>query len=79
MGIYLFGSETASRLLPEFVSSNPLLHVPLFPLFQDVEAVPGVPTVIRFSHVLQKDAFLVFRTLCKLSMRPLADGPPDPK
>uniref|UniRef100_A0A3B3QR57 ARF guanine nucleotide exchange factor 2 n=1 Tax=Paramormyrops kingsleyae TaxID=1676925 RepID=A0A3B3QR57_9TELE len=45
----------------------------------DVEAVPGVPTVIRFSHVLQKDAFLVFRTLCKLSMRPLADGPPDPK
>ncbi|XP_052777069.1 brefeldin A-inhibited guanine nucleotide-exchange protein 1-like isoform X4 [Mya arenaria] len=32
-----------------------------------------------FSHVLQKDAFLVFRSLCKLSMKPLADGPPDPK
>ena len=29
--------------------------------------------------VLQKDAFLVFRSLCKLSMKPLADGPPDPK
>ncbi|ESP03614.1 hypothetical protein LOTGIDRAFT_180087 [Lottia gigantea] len=27
----------------------------------------------------QKDAFLVFRSLCKLSMKPLADGPPDPK
>uniref|UniRef100_A0A8B9S4U9 ADP ribosylation factor guanine nucleotide exchange factor 2 n=1 Tax=Apteryx owenii TaxID=8824 RepID=A0A8B9S4U9_APTOW len=33
----------------------------------------------KFSHVLQKDAFLVFRSLCKLSMKPLGDGPPDPK
>ncbi|XP_071835614.1 brefeldin A-inhibited guanine nucleotide-exchange protein 1-like isoform X2 [Apostichopus japonicus] len=32
-----------------------------------------------FSHVLQKDAFLVFRSLCKLSMKPLPDGPPDPR
>ncbi|XP_059144360.1 brefeldin A-inhibited guanine nucleotide-exchange protein 1-like isoform X2 [Physella acuta] len=32
-----------------------------------------------FSHILQKDAFLVFRSLCKLSMKPLGDGPPDPK
>uniref|UniRef100_A0A665VUE8 ADP-ribosylation factor guanine nucleotide-exchange factor 2 (brefeldin A-inhibited) n=1 Tax=Echeneis naucrates TaxID=173247 RepID=A0A665VUE8_ECHNA len=36
-------------------------------------------TATRFSHILQKDAFLVFRSLCKLSMKPLADGPPDPK
>uniref|UniRef100_A0A672U8J0 ARF guanine nucleotide exchange factor 2 n=1 Tax=Strigops habroptila TaxID=2489341 RepID=A0A672U8J0_STRHB len=36
-------------------------------------------TAARFSHVLQKDAFLVFRSLCKLSMKPLGDGPPDPK
>ncbi|KAL5016750.1 hypothetical protein ScPMuIL_006339 [Solemya velum] len=40
----------------------------------DVPESPGV-----FSNVLQKDAFLVFRSLCKLSMKPLADGPPDPK
>lgn len=33
----------------------------------------------KFSHVLQKDAFLVFRSLCKLSMKPLPDGAPDPK
>ena len=32
-----------------------------------------------FAHILQKDAFLVFRSLCKLSMKPLPDGPPDPK
>ncbi|XP_010225307.1 PREDICTED: brefeldin A-inhibited guanine nucleotide-exchange protein 2-like, partial [Tinamus guttatus] len=40
--------------------------------------VPGHQVAARFSHVLQKDAFLVFRSLCKLSMKPLGDGPPDP-
>ncbi|KAI1892875.1 hypothetical protein AGOR_G00138030 [Albula goreensis] len=45
----------------------------------DAEAMQGGPTTARFSHILQKDAFLVFRSLCKLSMKPLADGPPDPK
>lgn len=33
----------------------------------------------KFTHILQKDAFLVFRALCKLSMKPLPDGHPDPK
>ncbi|KAJ8919644.1 hypothetical protein NQ315_006170 [Exocentrus adspersus] len=33
----------------------------------------------KFTHILQKDAFLVFRSLCKLSMKPLPDGTPDPK
>lgn len=33
----------------------------------------------KFTHILQKDAFLVFRALCKLSMKPLPDGIPDPK
>lgn len=32
-----------------------------------------------FSHVLQKDAYLVFRSLCRLAMKPLPDGIPDPK
>ncbi|XP_062316284.1 brefeldin A-inhibited guanine nucleotide-exchange protein 2 [Osmerus eperlanus] len=45
----------------------------------DSEGCHGAPPGSRFSHVLQKDAFLVFRSLCKLSMKPLADGPPDPK
>ncbi|XP_036374500.1 brefeldin A-inhibited guanine nucleotide-exchange protein 1-like isoform X2 [Megalops cyprinoides] len=40
-----------------------------------VGQMPGA----KFSHILQKDAFLVFRSLCKLSMKPLSDGPPDPK
>uniref|UniRef100_A0A3Q3A2V0 ADP-ribosylation factor guanine nucleotide-exchange factor 1 (brefeldin A-inhibited) n=1 Tax=Kryptolebias marmoratus TaxID=37003 RepID=A0A3Q3A2V0_KRYMA len=42
-------------------------------------ATPGQPPGAKFSHILQKDAFLVFRSLCKLSMKPLSDGPPDPK
>uniref|UniRef100_A0AAR2KKH1 SEC7 domain-containing protein n=1 Tax=Pygocentrus nattereri TaxID=42514 RepID=A0AAR2KKH1_PYGNA len=47
--------------------------------FWDAEAMQNIQTAARFSHILQKDAFLVFRSLCKLSMKPLADGPPDPK
>uniref|UniRef100_A0A8D0CTB1 ARF guanine nucleotide exchange factor 2 n=1 Tax=Sander lucioperca TaxID=283035 RepID=A0A8D0CTB1_SANLU len=49
------------------------------PLSQDAEALQGPHGAARFSHILQKDAFLVFRSLCKLSMKPLAEGPPDPK
>uniref|UniRef100_A0A3P8URS3 ARF guanine nucleotide exchange factor 2 n=1 Tax=Cynoglossus semilaevis TaxID=244447 RepID=A0A3P8URS3_CYNSE len=45
----------------------------------DADVLQGPHSAARFSHVLQKDAFLVFRSLCKLSMKPLADGPPDPK
>nr|XP_057906847.1 brefeldin A-inhibited guanine nucleotide-exchange protein 2 [Doryrhamphus excisus] len=45
----------------------------------DAEGLQGPHSASRFSHVLQKDAFLVFRSLCKLSMKPLAEGPPDPK
>lgn len=33
----------------------------------------------KFTHILQKDAFLVFRALCKLSMKPLPEGTPDPR
>lgn len=33
----------------------------------------------KFTHILQKDAFLVFRALCKLSMKPLPDGIIDEK
>ncbi|KAI1295380.1 Brefeldin A-inhibited guanine nucleotide-exchange protein 1 [Halotydeus destructor] len=36
-------------------------------------------TPMSFTHVTQKDAFLVFRSLCKLSMKPLPDGQLDPK
>lgn len=46
---------------------------------QESVAASGPVSGAKFSHILQKDAFLVFRSLCKLSMKPLSDGPPDPK
>eukprot|EP00066_Takifugu_rubripes_P028518 XP_011617784.1 PREDICTED: brefeldin A-inhibited guanine nucleotide-exchange protein 2-like isoform X2 [Takifugu rubripes] len=45
----------------------------------DADALQEPQNTASFCHILQKDAFLVFRSLCKLSMKPLADGPPDPK
>uniref|UniRef100_H3AFR8 ARF guanine nucleotide exchange factor 1 n=1 Tax=Latimeria chalumnae TaxID=7897 RepID=H3AFR8_LATCH len=46
---------------------------------QESGITAGTSPGAKFSHILQKDAFLVFRSLCKLSMKPLSDGPPDPK
>lgn len=37
------------------------------------------PSNLSFSHVTQRDAYLVFRSLCKLSMKPIPDGNVDPK
>ncbi|CAN8026161.1 unnamed protein product [Ixodes persulcatus] len=39
----------------------------------------GSAVQAHFAHVVQKDAFLVFRSLCKLSMKPLPEGQPDPR
>ena len=33
----------------------------------------------QYANKLQKDCFLVFRSLCKLSNKPLPEGYPDPK
>ncbi|KAL4720379.1 hypothetical protein ACJJTC_001078 [Scirpophaga incertulas] len=45
----------------------------------DVASETDNSVTAKFTHVLQKDAFLVFRALCKLSMKPLPEGTPDPK
>lgn len=66
-------SERRTSCESELSSTHPL------PVCQDAETLQGPHSAARFSHILQKDAFLVFRSLCKLSMKPLADGPPDPK
>lgn len=44
-----------------------------------VEPNNATRQTMRFPHILQKDAFLVFRSLCKLSMKQLPDAPLDPK
>lgn len=45
----------------------------------DVASENDNSVTAKFTHILQKDAFLVFRALCKLSMKPLPEGTPDPK
>lgn len=45
----------------------------------EVQSENDVAVTAKFTHILQKDAFLVFRALCKLSMKPLPEGTPDPR
>lgn len=47
---------------------EPSPHLPNLSL-----AEKGQQQQLHFSHVLQKDCFLVFRTLCKLSMKGVTD------
>uniref|UniRef100_A0A1B6EEA2 SEC7 domain-containing protein n=1 Tax=Clastoptera arizonana TaxID=38151 RepID=A0A1B6EEA2_9HEMI len=63
---------------PSTIQNNSLTRVPSQ---ESVDASNDSDTKItaQFTHILQKDAFLVFRALCKLSMKPLPDGHPDPK
>lgn len=68
------------------VSSSTLPRVPSQDSVDTVGTAGGVGgdletsgTANSFSHVLQKDAYLVFRSLCRLAMKPLPDGIPDPK
>ncbi|XP_046858092.1 brefeldin A-inhibited guanine nucleotide-exchange protein 1-like isoform X3 [Xenia sp. Carnegie-2017] len=62
------GNETARSSVSESQSDMP-----------SETSSEGKPPQQRFSHITQKDAFLVFRSLCKLSMKLLAEGPLDPK
>ncbi|XP_074598871.1 ADP ribosylation factor guanine nucleotide exchange factor Sec71 isoform X2 [Brevipalpus obovatus] len=36
-------------------------------------------SLLRFTHITQKDAYLVFRSLCRLSMKVLPEGTLDPR
>uniref|UniRef100_A0A7M4FM79 ARF guanine nucleotide exchange factor 1 n=1 Tax=Crocodylus porosus TaxID=8502 RepID=A0A7M4FM79_CROPO len=70
-------------IVHEHLSCQILLYFQMFPknmrgLTESGNSSGPTPGA-KFSHILQKDAFLVFRSLCKLSMKPLSDGPPDPK
>ena len=33
----------------------------------------------QYANIMQKDCYMVFRCLCKLSMKPIPEGYPDPK
>ncbi|CAL1273315.1 unnamed protein product [Larinioides sclopetarius] len=59
--------------------SNILYRLPSQESLETDDAQNSEQAQHNFSHILQKDAFLVFRSLCKLSMKPLPEGQPDPK
>lgn len=67
---------TVSAVTPEEASLD---QVPIDENSDEAVAESDNMVRAKFTHVLQKDAFLVFRALCKLSMKPLPDGTPDPK
>ncbi|XP_068200225.1 brefeldin A-inhibited guanine nucleotide-exchange protein 1-like isoform X2 [Palaemon carinicauda] len=65
------------------VASNPPLtptSITRVPSQESINTMTEGDTAMaaKLSHTLQKDAFLVFRSLCKLSMKPLPESP-DPK
>lgn len=81
------GQEDMSPLSTEQRSDSVASNPPLTPT--SITRVPSQESIntmtegdtamtAKLSHTLQKDAFLVFRSLCKLSMKPLPDSP-DPK
>ncbi|XP_077109411.1 brefeldin A-inhibited guanine nucleotide-exchange protein 2 [Ranitomeya variabilis] len=75
-------SETADLPPPETIHTNGIADDGQSVSSMDnleSDSLPGYHSGARFTNILQKDAFLVFRSLCKLSMKPLGDGPPDPK
>eukprot|EP00054_Salpingoeca_dolichothecata_P019245 m.119519 g.119519 ORF g.119519 m.119519 type:complete len:1767 (+) comp23182_c0_seq1:115-5415(+) len=49
-------------------------HLAKYDPVKDEMSVPGLPAKdTKFGHVYRKDAFLVFRSMCKLSMKQLPD------
>ena len=48
-------------------------------LLNDSSNVQSAKPSSLFPHILQRDTFLVFRSLCKLSMKQLPETPLDPR
>lgn len=74
----LSSSTTAKPFAEHQSETSSIARVPSQDSIEVNSETDNVVTA-KFTHILQKDAFLVFRALCKLSMKPLPDGMPDPK
>ncbi|CAH0389951.1 unnamed protein product [Bemisia tabaci] len=80
-------SGLAEAKLPSIAGNGPSNHMQTEwsshlppPESDQMESSEGDTKIAsQFTHILQKDAFRVFQALCKLSMKPLPDGQPDPK
>lgn len=69
------GNLLATPTTPKTDTSSPDA-IRRIPSQESVEAQSENDNIVtaKFTHILQKDAFLVFRALCKLSMKPLPEG-----
>ncbi|CAL8096814.1 unnamed protein product [Orchesella dallaii] len=79
-------SPTPSAISEDSVTPSNIVSSPTTPTITRVPSQESMDASAdndsasaHFVHILQKDAFLVFRALCKLSMKPLPEGIPDPK
>ncbi|KAJ3660967.1 hypothetical protein Zmor_005393 [Zophobas morio] len=74
-------TEVESKQISDQINEGSLSSIPRIPSQESVDTHSENDTAVtaKFTHILQKDAFLVFRALCKLSMKPLPEGTPDPK
>ncbi|ETN67279.1 brefeldin a-inhibited guanine nucleotide-exchange protein [Anopheles darlingi] len=74
-------SETASIGGVSIGGTTDTTSIARVPSQESMEVTSENDSIVtaKFTHILQKDAFLVFRALCKLSMKPLPEGHPDPK
>ena len=61
---------------PEFAVAKDVVSPILDELLTNLPCLK--PSMETF-NIMRKDCFLVFRSLCKLSMKPLPEGTPDPK
>ncbi|GFY62356.1 brefeldin A-inhibited guanine nucleotide-exchange protein 1 [Trichonephila inaurata madagascariensis] len=74
-----FNNAAPDQLSSDNPAPNVIYRLPSQESLETEDAQNSEQPQPNFSHILQKDAFLVFRSLCKLSMKPLPEGQPDPK
>ena len=66
--------EGSTSLTSSLATDNTSSSVPLNDhTLLATPSIAGKGTHMQFAHILQKDAFLVFRSLCKLSMKGISD------
>jgi brefeldin A-inhibited guanine nucleotide-exchange protein len=81
IGKILEGDNQSLRSEKNSSDHNSISGISRFPSQDSVEITNENENIVtaKFTNILQKDAFLVFRALCKLSMKQLPVGQPDPK
>lgn len=67
----MFSPQSPDR--PEVPSSNGADHSAVETLTMSGSESSTRGTQVQFAHVLEKDCFMVFRSLCKLSMKGVTD------